>query len=211
MMTETNAPQWPHGVKTLNKQPVPIRQIGVVVRDIDAAMRYWSELTGVGPFVVFRNVELEDDYRYRGKPAKPPVVDLALGYSGEIQFELIQQLNDAPSGFREFIDAGMEGMQHVSPQFSSPEDYDAAYAKLIENGLQLVHEGRMKGTPFRFAYFAHPDGGFPQFEISEVRHPALMPAFDKIQLLNEQWDGTTPAVIEIMDMAEMGKILGLEG
>lgn len=207
----TNSAEWPHGVKALNKLPNPIRQIGVIVRDIDAAMRFWSELTGVGPFVVFRNVELEDDYRYRGKPAKSPVVDLALGYSGDIQFELIQQINDAPSGFRDFIDAGMEGMQHVSPQFSSPEEYDAAFAKLIGNGLDLVHEGRMKGTPFRFAYFSHPNGGFPQFEISEVRHPALVPAFDRIQLLNAQWDGTTPAVIEIIDMAQMGEVLGLEG
>ena len=209
-MTSINELAWPKGVEALNKLTLPITQIGVVVRDIDAAMRYWSELLGVGPFVVFRNSELESDYRYRGEPAKPPVVDLALGYSGDIQFELIQQLNDAPSGFLEFMEAGADGMQHLSPQFASPEEYDAAYAKLMENGLVLVHEGRMKGTPFRFAYFAHPDGGFPQYEISEVQNPALKPVFDRIKLLNKEWDGTTPAVIEIMDMAEMGSVLGLE-
>ncbi len=209
-MTESSAPAWPNGVRGLNKLASPIRQIGVIVRDIDAAMRHWTELTGIGPFVVFRNVELEDDYRYSGSIAKPPVVDLALGYSGGLQFELIQQLNDAPSGYLDYLAAGQEGMQHVSPQFASPEEYDAAYAHLTGNGLKLVHEGRMKGTPFRFAYFSAPGGGFPQFEISEVRHPALMPAFERIEALNAAWDGTTPAVIEIHDMADMGRILGLE-
>jgi catechol 2,3-dioxygenase-like lactoylglutathione lyase family enzyme len=208
-MLETKERLWPNGVKALNKLKVPITQIGVIVRDIEVSMRYWTELTGIGPFVVFRNLELED-YRYRGELVKPPIVDLALGYSGEIQFELIQQLNDAPSGFADFIAAGQEGMQHVSPQFASPEEFDAAYEQLRENGLVVVHEGRMKDTPFRIAYFTTPGGGFPQYEISEVRHPSMVPAFDRIELLNVQWDGTTPAVIDIMDMAEMGRILGLE-
>ncbi|GGJ53160.1 glyoxalase [Sphingopyxis bauzanensis] len=206
----SSAQPWPAGVEALNKLSSPVRQIGVIVRDIDAAMRHWSELTGIGPFVVFRNVALEDDYRYCGQLAEPPVVDLALGYSGGLQFELIQQLNDAPSGYRDYLAAGLEGLQHLSPQFASAEEYDDAYAHLIRNGLSLVHEGRMKGTPFRFAYFSTPRGGFPQFEISEVLNPALKPAFDHIEALNAAWDGTTPAVIEIHDMAEMGRILGLE-
>lgn len=206
----SSAQGWPAGVSALNKLSSPIRQIGVIVRDIDAAMRHWSELTGIGPFVVFRNVALEDDYRYYGEVAEPPVVDLALGYSGGLQFELIQQLNDARSGYRDYLAAGLEGMQHLSPQFASAAEYDDAYAHLIGNGLTLVHEGRMKGTPFRFAYFAAPGGGFPQFEISEVLNPALKPAFDRIQTLNASWDGTTPAVIEIHDMADMNRILGLE-
>jgi len=209
-MNDNDTRAWPNGVKALNKLSSPIRQIGVIVRDIDAAMRYWTELTGVGPFVVFRNLALDDDYRYRGQPAKAPVVDLALGYSGPLQFELIQQLNDAPSGFLDYLAAGQEGMQHVSPQFASSEEYDAAYERLLGNGLEIVHEGRMKGSPFRIAYFASADGGFPQYEISEVRHPTMMPAFERIEKLNADWDGTTPAVIEVMELADLGKVLGLE-
>lgn len=194
----------------LNKLSRPITQIGIVVRDIDAAMRHWTELTGIGPFVVFRNLALDEDYRYRGQPAKPPVVHLALGYSGPLQFELIEQVNDAPSGFLDYLADGQEGMQHVSPQFASAQDYDAAHATLTGNGLQPVHEGRMAGTPFRLAYFARPEGGWPHYEISEVRNPALMPAFERIEALNAAWDGSTPAVIEIPDMAQMAAILGLE-
>lgn len=209
-MTTISQPTEPRGAGRLNKLSSPVRQIGIVVRDIDAAMHHWSELAGIGPFVVFREVKLEDDYRYRGGTAKPPVVHLALAYSGSIQFELIQQLNDAPSAYLDFLEAGLEGMQHVSPQFASADEYDAAHALLSDNGLELVHEGRMKGTPFRFAYFSAPAGGWPQFEISEVLHPALKPVFDRIEQLNREWDGTTPAVIEIADMADMGRILGLE-
>jgi hypothetical protein len=209
-MTESNERAWPNGVKALNKLSVPIRQIGVIVRDIDEAMRYWTELTGIGPFVVFRNLALEDDFQYRGKLSDPPIVDLAIGYSGAIQFELIQQLNDAPSGFLDYIAAGQEGMQHVSPQFASAEEYDAAHAQLCKNGLEIIHEGRMKDTPLRIAYFGLPGGGFPQYEISEVRHPSMVPAFDRIEQLNADWDGTTPAVIDILNLADLGKVLGLD-
>ena len=198
----------PHDRATVTN--FPIRQIGVVVSDLAAAMCSWTELTGIGPFVVLRNFTMEDGYRYKGNVSKPPIVDLALAFSNGIQFELIQQLNDAPSAFLDFLAAGQDGVQHLSPQFSTPEEYDAAYAQLVARGLQISHEGTIKGTPFRFAYFATADGGCPQYEISETRHPALARAFERIELLNEQWDGTTPAVIDIMDLSEMDKILGLE-
>lgn len=199
----------PNGVGSVNRLTSPIRQIGIIVRDIDAAMRYWTELAGIGPFVVFRNLELDDDWRYRGENSKPPTVDLAIGYSGSLQFELIQQLNDAPSGFADYLAEGREGMQHVSPQFASPEEYDAAYQQLLGRGLEVVHEGRMKGAPYRIAYFALPGGGWPHIEISEVRHPDMLPAFEHIEKLNATWNGSTPAVIEVMDLAEMGSVLGL--
>jgi len=31
-----------------------IRQIAFIVRDLDAALRYWTETLGVGPFFVLR-------------------------------------------------------------------------------------------------------------------------------------------------------------
>jgi hypothetical protein len=38
----------------------PIRQNGYVVRDIDAALRHWTEVLGVGPFYYFERVPSED-------------------------------------------------------------------------------------------------------------------------------------------------------
>ena len=45
----------------------------------------------------------------------PCTVDfsVAIGYWGDTQIELIQQHNDAPSIYREFLQKGYRGMQHM--------------------------------------------------------------------------------------------------
>ena len=45
-----------------------IRQNGYVVRDVEAAMKHWTEVLGVGPFFYFERVPIED-FRYRGEPS----------------------------------------------------------------------------------------------------------------------------------------------
>ena len=89
-----------------------LRQNGYVVRDIEAALRHWTEVLGIGPFFYFERVPIEE-FRYRGEPS-PLDVSIALGQSGALQIELIQQRNDAPSMYKDFLDAGHEGLQHVA-------------------------------------------------------------------------------------------------
>ena len=48
-----------------------IRQIAFIVRDLDTALRYWTETLGVGPFFVLRR-STPADYCYRGKPSPAP-------------------------------------------------------------------------------------------------------------------------------------------
>jgi hypothetical protein len=43
-----------------------IRQAGYVVRDIEAAMDYWSRVLGVGPWFYNERVPIEN-YTYRGQ------------------------------------------------------------------------------------------------------------------------------------------------
>ncbi len=44
-----------------------VRQNGYVVRDIDAALKHWTEVLGVGPFFYFERAPVSD-FRYRGEP-----------------------------------------------------------------------------------------------------------------------------------------------
>jgi hypothetical protein len=88
-----------------------IAQIGYVVRDIDAAMDNWIE-HGVGPWFYFDRVQT-DYFRYRGADSAMEM-SVALANSGDIQIELIQQRNDAPSMYKDFLDSGREGMQHIA-------------------------------------------------------------------------------------------------
>ncbi|MGE0679867.1 MAG: VOC family protein [Candidatus Binatia bacterium] len=90
-----------------------MRQIAFVVRDLNQALRYWTETLGVGPFFLLRDF-IPVDYRYGGEPAPAPHLTIALGFSGEFQVELIQQHDDNPSAYRDFLLSGREGFQHVS-------------------------------------------------------------------------------------------------
>ena len=71
-----------------------IAQIGYVVRDIDAAMENWLR-HGVGPWFYVDDVEI-DYFRYRGVDSDMKM-SVALANSGDVQLELIQPRNEAPS------------------------------------------------------------------------------------------------------------------
>jgi 4-hydroxyphenylpyruvate dioxygenase-like putative hemolysin len=88
-----------------------IAQIGYVVRDIDAAMDNWAK-HGVGPWFYVDRVQT-DYFRYRGADSDMQM-SVALANSGDVQLELIQPRNDAPSMYKDFLDAGREGMQHIA-------------------------------------------------------------------------------------------------
>src|SRR6185369_5607710 len=54
-----------------------------------------------------------DYFRHRGKDSAMEM-SVALANSGDPQIELIQQRNDAPSMYKELLDSGREGLQHMS-------------------------------------------------------------------------------------------------
>lgn len=77
---------------------------------------------GVGPSVVIESSVAGHKVLRRGKQTAMDT-DLAFSYLGDVQVELICQLNDAPSPYKEFTDSGREGLHHVN---FWPESFDAA-------------------------------------------------------------------------------------
>ncbi|MBV1688957.1 VOC family protein [Novosphingobium sp. G106] len=167
----------------------PIRQVGHVVRDADAAMNYWTGVMGVGPFFVLREYEFLD-FRYRGRLSLPPVVTLCFAFSGDLQIELIQQHNDAPSSYREFLSSGREGMQHVSPWFDDLAAYDAARARALALGMAMVQESA-SGIA-RFCYFETGRPDAPLLELAEALLPAARGVHDLAYAASQGWDGSEP-------------------
>ena len=165
----------------------PVRQNGYVVRDIQAAMRHWVEVLGVGPWYYIERVQT-DWFRHRGADSAAEM-SIALANSGDLQIELIQQRNDAPSLYKEFIDAGHEGLQHVA--FWST-DYQALYDRALGLGYRIGHEGQIGGEQGRFAYF---DTGSEQpgtvIEISDISGNKGR-FFDHIRRVAQDWDGAKP-------------------
>lgn len=88
-----------------------INQIGYVVHDLQASMEHWVA-QGVGPWFYMDPV-VTDYFRYRGADSGMKMA-AAVANSGDIQIELIQPLNDEPSLYKDFLDVGREGAQHVA-------------------------------------------------------------------------------------------------
>lgn len=165
----------------------PVRQNGYVVRDVEAAMRHWTQVLGVGPFFYIKKVPV-DWFRHRGV-AHDIELSIALANSGDLQIELIQQRNDAPSMYREFAARHGEGLQHMSWwSMNYQADYDAALAR----GLVVGHEGQINGPNGRFAYFdTDQEHAGTVIELSDVSG-TKMRFFDHIRRAAVDWDGGDP-------------------
>jgi len=163
----------------------PVRQVAYVVKDIEMAMQEWIKL-GVGPWF-YAKVPVEN-FKYMGKPSNMQFV-AALTNSGDLQIELIQQLNDAPSLYRDFINSGAEGIQHIS-HWADTEGYDKKYQELLDLGYMVGHEGTI-GQNGRFAYFIHTKLPGTVLEVSEMSG-FKGEYFKAIAEICKNWDGTDP-------------------
>ena len=168
-----------------------IRQIAFVVRDLEQALGYWTQTLGVGPFFVMRRMT-PLDYRYRGQPSRAPVLSVALANSGDVQVELIEQHDDAPSAYRDFLASGREGFQHVS-SWLTRAGYDETMAAARRDGLTAIHEGVVPGSEVRFAYFAtEVSPGGLVYEVADCMEPHIYPFIQMIADAARDWDGQDP-------------------
>lgn len=161
-------------------------QNGYVVRDIEAALKHWTDVLGVGPFFYIDRVKC-DWFTYRGKPS-PVEMSIALANTGDLQIELIQQRNDAPSMYLDFLNAGREGLQHMSYW---TVNYQADYDRALAAGYKVGHEGQIGGEQGRFVYFdteTHPGTVIEMSDISGAKGKF----FAHIRRAAESWDGTDP-------------------
>ncbi len=162
-----------------------MRQVGIVVRDIEAALRHWVDVCGVGPWFYVDRLPVTG-FTYGDKRYDDVHISVALANSGEVQLELIQQRCDTPSMYRDFLAAGREGMQHWS---SWPENYDEIYQRALASGYTVGQEA--DSPRGRFVYFRNE--GHPG-TVVEMAHatPTRMRIFDAIRAAAAGWDGRDP-------------------
>ena len=144
-----------------------MRQVGIVVRDIEAAMRHWVEVCGVGPW--FYNDRLAvTGFTYAGR-----------------RYEDVHICN-TPTMYRDFLAAGREGMQHWS---SWPENYVELSRRAMAAGYTVGQEA--DSPRGRFVYFRNE--GHPGTVI-EMAHatPTRMRIFDAVRVAAAGWDGSDP-------------------
>lgn len=161
-----------------------VRQVGYVVHDIEKAMAHWSQRLGVGPWFYKAEVGCTE-FRYQGRASALPRLSIALANSGDLQIELIQQRNDAPSLYLDSLRRQGEVAQHLA--YWTDDCFDDWVARLLAQGYVEGHAGRM-GPRGRFAYFVHPELPSGMFEISEMSG-GKGAYFDEIRQAARVWDG----------------------
>jgi hypothetical protein len=163
----------------------PMRQVGIVVRDIDKAMRHWIDVCGIGPWFVAEKLPLTG-FWYKEESYPDTHLTIALANSGEVQLELIEQRDDTPSMYRDFLAAGREGPQHWS---SWPEDYRERFNRALRRGWSIGQRGESPRGPF--VYFANEGHPGTVIEMAELT-PARRRIFDAVRVAAIGWDGGDP-------------------
>ncbi len=162
-----------------------IKQLGYVGNDLEAAMKYWTETLGVGPFYYMERVPLKN-YRYKDQ-SYDIHNSVALANAGGVQVELIQARSDTPSMYRDFMKGGQTGLQHVAYW---TEDFDRDLQLLLSKGWKVGMSGEV-GERGRFVYFETEYHPGTVIELSEVAGPKGK-VFRIIRESSEGWDGSDP-------------------
>lgn len=123
-------------------------QICVVVRDLDATVKKYVELAGIGPWAVydFGPPDLSKIFM-RGKPATFRV-KLAISWTKDRMWEIIQPL-EGHSPYQEFLDERGEGMHHTLVQHAGHK-FDEVVERFRAQGCEPLMTCEFRGT--RVAY-----------------------------------------------------------
>jgi hypothetical protein len=162
----------------------PVIQQGYVVPDIQAAMQHWLD-RGIGPFFIEEHINPPGE-------ADGATIDTdlsaAFAFSGDQQIEVIQQHNDAPTIYREFLDRNPAGgLQHLAVWV---EDIDASLAEL---GDAYVLRQRY-GDAHAYVDSTATPGVMMQLMAANEMTTAL---FRIIREGADNWDGVTDPVRRI--------------
>jgi hypothetical protein len=165
-------------------------QMGYVVKPggLEAAMNFWAETARVGPFFTGRLEMVEQIFR--GKPTNAEI-SIVIFYYGSMQIELIEQLNDSPSPYNEWLSK----LSHVPVGGSfhhfmiDHSDFDATTERWIAAGCKEAFVAKSHG--YRIAYLdaAATTGGFVEL-IDEI--PAWRAMCREMLAISQSWNGERP-------------------
>ncbi|HEY6868740.1 MAG TPA: VOC family protein [Novosphingobium sp.] len=162
----------------------PVGQLAYLPSDFDAALRYWTETMGVGPFYLLENVAL-GDMKYRGQPSGA-VFSIAIAYWGDVQIELIRAENEEP-GIYTGEYAVRDRLHHVCIFVPSIAE---ARASAAAAGAEILVEGTV-GEDGAVIYV--DAGGGPGHVIELLQNMSGADAiFQMIKDAGKDWDGSDP-------------------
>jgi catechol 2,3-dioxygenase-like lactoylglutathione lyase family enzyme len=118
----------------------PLGQVGMVVREIDKVVEFYSSTFGIGPWVV-REGDSEaragdQTYRYKTRTA--------FAQLGPVVLELFQLTEGRSPVHSDFLDKGREGVHHLGFHMSK-EEKDRIIADLAGIGVAVAQSAEISG------------------------------------------------------------------
>ncbi len=162
----------------------PVGQLAYLPQDFDAAVKYWTQTMGVGPFYLMENVAL-GDCKYKGVPSSA-VFSIAIAYWGDVQIELIRPENAEPSIYSGEY-AVTDRLHHICIFVDS---IDEARAACAEAGAEILVEGTV-GEDGSVIYVDAGQGPGHVIELLQNMTGADG-IFQMIKDAGKDWDGSEP-------------------
>jgi len=125
-----------------HREPLPfltagVAQIGVVVKDLDAAVEQYWKLFGIGPWQFYTyGKPLVKEMTYRGRPVEYRM-RIALANAGPLRIELIQPL-EGDTVYAEFVRDHGYGIHHLGILVP---DMKAALDQAAQAGVAMTMDG----------------------------------------------------------------------
>ncbi len=115
-----------------------VYQVGVVVRDMDQAVRYYEAL-GIGPFESPKGTAPILERQVYGKPDPDGKNRIRKTQMGSVELELVQPIS-GKSVQGEFLEKHGEGVNHLG---FLVDQLDLEVARLLEKGFRVISRGEL--------------------------------------------------------------------
>ena len=123
-----------------------IIQVGIVVKDLDKAVKQYYEIFGAGPWNIYTYgpPEMKNGV-YRGQPSDWSAL-IAFTWLGDRQLELIQPLK-GPNIYYEFLEKKGEGLHHIKEWV---DDCQKTLEEYQKKGIPVIQSGEFDGSKFYY-------------------------------------------------------------
>lgn len=135
-------------------------QIGVVVKDLEKTMEFYTSTFGIGPW---KTLEMErKEVMVRGKKS-PYKVKMGFASFGPVELELIQ-LVSGRAIYSEFLEKGREGLHHLGFRVTK-EEKEKIEAGLAEEGIAVAEGAKTVLYSGSYSYLDTDKTGGVIFEL----------------------------------------------
>lgn len=135
-----------------------LSHVGMVVRDMDAVMEFYSATFGIGPWKTGQREYTAITVRGKQYPARTRAAWASLG---PVTLELFE-LQEGTTLHAEFLDKGREGLHHLGFRVS-PQEKENIVAALADAGVGVAQRYDAAGMSHVFMDTEQPGGVFFEF------------------------------------------------